>query len=131
MSTLTRYCLLQLPGLLLLATALWWAQHLGYLPAPWAVGLWLTWITKDALMYPLTRQVLEPTTVAGVRAMHGQTGRVLRSLNPEGLVQIGNERWLARSADDSTLPPDCVVTVIGSAGLQLIVTPSVKRTTAD
>ncbi len=131
MSTPLRYILLQLPGLAFLVTVLWWAHHLGYLPFGVAIGIATAWVIKDVAMYPLTRRVLAPGSTPGVRGLHGRRGRVLRTLNPEGLILIGHERWLARSAGEQTLQAGLIVTVIGSDGMQLIVTDDPDPAQAD
>ncbi|MBC7543240.1 MAG: nodulation protein NfeD [Candidatus Sericytochromatia bacterium] len=58
----------------------------------------------------------------GMEFMIGQTAEVLTSLDPEGIVLVEGERWVARSTA-APVPPRDKVRIIAIHGLRLTVTP--------
>ncbi|ABI56270.1 NfeD family protein [Alkalilimnicola ehrlichii MLHE-1] len=123
MTPLIRYSLLQLPGLLLIASLGWWAWSSGWVSAGTAVALFLVWLLKDALLYPLYRPALERQVPCGGQALVGRHATVITALHPVGRVRVDGESWRARSAHGEPVPAGRGVRVIDAEGLTLTVEP--------
>lgn len=124
MTPLVRYSLLQIPGLLLIASLGWWAWSSGWVSAGTAAALFLVWLVKDLLLYPLYRPALERQVPYGARALVGRCATVTTAVQPVGRVQIGGENWRARSAHGPPIPVGQRVRVIDAEGLTLMVEPA-------
>jgi len=121
MDTLFRYCLLQVPGLLFLSVLVGLALHRGWIGVTTAgliVGLWLL---KDAALYRFYRPSLEDGPRLATGLLIGQSGEVIRTLSPVGLVWIGGESWTAHTPDNATIEVGRRIRVVAASGLTLIV----------
>lgn len=63
---------------------------------------------------------LQPTT--GREGMIGQTARVVRDLDPEGMILIMGERWNAFTTDKHTIPAGQDVEIVEFKGMRIKVT---------
>ncbi|MCC5858829.1 MAG: NfeD family protein [Ectothiorhodospiraceae bacterium] len=123
MGTLIRYTLLQIPGLVLAAALLWWGVSLGWLRLHAALVLFLLWLLKDILLYPLYRPALERRVPHGARALVGRSATVSVGLNPVGRVRVASESWRARCRGGEPVPAGRRVRVVDARDLMLIVEP--------
>lgn len=57
-----------------------------------------------------------------IEAMIGRSGRTTTPLIPEGIVQVGTERWKARAI--SSIDKNEEIVVVDTEGLTLVVTRS-------
>jgi membrane protein implicated in regulation of membrane protease activity len=101
-STLTRYWLLQIPGWILLIVILAASNEWFGLPAWMGLLIFLLWVVKDALLYPILKRGYESATPAGTQRLVSLTGVAKQDLNPEGFVLVNGELWkaVADPADD-------------------------------
>lgn len=116
-----RYSLVQIPGLLgigalavVCVTQGWFALH-------WGVALFLAWLAKDLLLYPLVRRSFIRRAADAHLPQPGELVTVERALSPEGFVRIGPEIWKARTEDHSTVPVGASVCIISRKGIFLTV----------
>lgn len=102
MSTLTRYWLLQIPGWILLIVVLLAANERFDLPAWMGLLIFLLWVVKDAVLYPILKTGYESAPPTGTQRLVGLAGIAKQDLNPEGYVLVNSELWKAQadSADD-------------------------------
>lgn len=117
-----RYLLLQVPGWLGIVVGGAVLVEIGALS--WAVviaGL-VGWMLKDLALYPLLRPHLLSTRGEPTVELLGRAATVVTTLAPEGYVQLGNERWRARSAKGVRVEIGREVRVIEADGLTLTVT---------
>ncbi len=98
---LWRYIRFQIPvnlGLLVL----WLASFgLEFLPTKWIGFTLLFWLIKDALLYPFLWRSYDTHQQERPAPMQGQTGIVIRDLNPEGVIRVRGEYWNARVMDEN------------------------------
>ncbi len=121
-TTLTRYCLFQIPGVVIAAALAWAAAHWFSVPI-WAGILAVAiWIAKDVALYPILKAAYEAGGPSGPESMIGSVGTVTEGLNPSGFIRIGPELWCAKSA--APLAEGQLVRVIGCAGMTMLVEPS-------
>ena len=120
-ATVAKYAVLQLPGLLLvgagLSLAVWWLD----LSVSVALGLWALWIVKDVAMFPIVRVAYEPRDHEPGEDLIGATGSAISLIDREGWIQLGPERWRARSR--TPIPDGAPVRVVAIDGLTLEVEP--------
>ncbi len=95
MSTLTRYWLLQIPGLILVILALGAAGKWFDLPASMGLLIFLLWVVKDAALYPILKPGYESAATAGTQRLVGMAGVTKQDLNPDGYVFVNGEWWKA------------------------------------
>lgn len=106
----------------LAAVMLWLLPQIGVHLPPWAVTLVMAgWAAVAIIIYRIGSRALNRKPVSGLGSMVGNRGRVVKPLDPHGLVRIGGELWEAESASGH-LDVDEEVTVIGQDGLKLTVT---------
>lgn len=122
MRTLIRYCLLQLPGTVLVGVilyVLWAADVIGTGLASALFGLV---VLKDALLYPLYRPVLEkPLPPVGAQALVGERATARTDIAGQGLVHVRGELWQAHTGDGTLIPAGAPVTIVAARGLRLTV----------
>ena len=99
MRTFTRYALFQIPGLTLTGIVLGTAVSWWELPVGAAAGLFLLWVIKDFAMYPFVKAGYQAGGKTALEELVGRQGVVRQELAPEGIVQVGNELWMARTLD--------------------------------
>jgi membrane-bound ClpP family serine protease len=59
----------------------------------------ILYVMKDFLIYPYVRAAYENRPHDAGESVVGAPARVLVTLDPDGWVQIGSERWRARQAE--------------------------------
>ena len=117
-----RYALFQAPGwafaaLALLALTKWFG-----LPLWAASGLFVVWVVKDILLYPLVRTAYECDVKTGVEQLAGEKGVTQEWLVPCGMVRVRGELWQAEAApDDQRIEPNTEIRITGARGMVLIV----------
>jgi membrane-bound ClpP family serine protease len=87
------------------------------------IVLMVVWAVIAILNYQAGSRALNRQPVAGLGTMIGSRGRVVKPLQPKGLIKVGGELWQAKSVD-MNIENDNEVTVIGQDGKTLIVHPS-------
>lgn len=109
-----------------------------------AVGLWLlpkidvrlplfalilimlAWAGFAVFTYRMGTRALKKKPEGGLSDMLGMRGRVVKRLDPEGMVRIKGELWKAKSAGRKIGTGE-EVTVVGQKGLKLIVEREGRR----
>ena len=113
------YSLLQLPGIMFLGVILVVALEKGWVTGFTALIIFLAWIVKDVLLYPLYRNALSPGSQNVIARLYGSTALVIKPLNPEGQVALRGEIWRAVSLDGRHVESGASVVVEGNKGLTL------------
>ena len=93
------------------------------IPLAVLIVLMVAWAAVAVVVYQAGSYALRRKPVAGLGTMVGSKGRVVKPLEPEGLVRIGAELWRAKSDGMEIAVGDDVV-VIKKDGSKLIVHPS-------
>lgn len=119
-----KYWLIQLPGAICIALALYLVHRQGWIAPGWLAVLFALWVAKDAVLYPLTRDAYRSDNA---RAGHlpGSVGIVHRRLAPRGTVRLDGALWQARLASPEEPPVEVgtAIRVREIRGLVLIVEP--------
>lgn len=120
----TRYILLQVPGIIIFSIAVFAGVSVAGI-SHWYTGLAvMLWIIKDIIMFPLTWKSYSPHNPHGVDALLGSKGTV-QSVSEESIyVRIGMELWKARCPGYEGINPGDRVEVTGNNGLELIIKPA-------
>ena len=90
--------------------------------------LWLlivvmaAWVTLAVFAYRMGSRALKKKPLMGLPSVVGGRGTVVRALEPEGLIRIGNELWTARTGGE-TIDVGEEVVVVGQDRTRLIVRP--------
>ncbi|MBI2999564.1 MAG: NfeD family protein [Deltaproteobacteria bacterium] len=123
MSTPVKYLLFQLPGWVLAAVILSGLRYWTAIPAWVALGLFVLWVAKDLVMYPLLRTAYESGVKTGAERLIGARGVAQDELSPRGYVRVRGELWQAEvEPSDDPLAPGSPVKVLAAEGMTLIVT---------
>ena len=123
MQTAVRYWLIQAPATLGVALLLHWGHRSGWIPGVWVAGLLLAWVTKDALMYGVTKDAY---SAENARLGHpvGELGTVRQPLAPRGTVWLDGAIWKAELAGSfAAADRGARVRVMKVRGLLLVVEP--------
>lgn len=105
----------------LVVVVLWGLPELGiHIPLAGLIALMVAWGVISVIVYRVGSQALRRKALAGLPAMVGTKGRVVRQLAPKGLVRIKGELWEAMSSGANVDVGEEVV-VMGQDGLRLIV----------
>lgn len=123
MRILLRYCLFQIPGIMLGGIAIFLLWHWKVLNTAWALTLFGLWVLKDVLLYPYSKPALEDPPPTGSQALISCKGLVRTDVRWRGLVEVQGERWQARSQDGSLIRAGTRVQVVDAQGLLLVVVP--------
>lgn len=99
MPTVVRYLVFQLPSWALVLAVAWSLDTWTELPRWLLVAGCGLFVAKDVVLYPFVRAAYEHTPHDPGQHLAGALGRVVVALEPEGWVEIGAERWRARSPD--------------------------------
>ncbi|WP_200191463.1 NfeD family protein [Halorhodospira abdelmalekii] len=120
-----RYWLIQLPGLLLIGVLASIAASFGLIDASTAVLLFLLWLVKDLVLYPVFIRTEGLHYPMGRDALIGAQAEVVRPIEPEGSgqVRVHGELWQARSVDGRRFGSGQLVEIFGVDGLTLFVKP--------
>ena len=90
------------------------------IPLAWLIVIMIAWAAVAVLTYRAGSRALRRKPVTGLEALIGSKCRVVKTLDPEGMVRIGSEHWRAKS-DDMEIAVGQEVTVVGQDGGKLIV----------
>jgi membrane-bound ClpP family serine protease len=106
---------------LILGLLLWGLPKLGIdIPIPVIVILMVIFALYAITTFRLGTRILKLKPLAGLTDMTSMEGRVVKTLNPAGLVRIGGEIWKAQSAI-GTVEAGVDVIVLAQNGLKLTV----------
>lgn len=123
MSTPVKYLLFQLPGWVLAAVILAVLRYWAGIPGWVALGVFVLWVIKDLVMYPLLRTAYESGVKTGADRLIGARGVAQGELSPRGYVRVRGELWQAEvKPSDGPVPPGGRVKVLAAEGMTLIVT---------
>jgi membrane-bound serine protease (ClpP class) len=87
------------------------------------IVLMVVWVAIAILNYQAGSRALKRQPVVGLGTMIGSRGRVVKPLQPEGLIKVGGELWQAKSVNMNMDSGDEII-VVGQDGKTLIVHPS-------
>ena len=122
MRTFERYLLIQLPGWIVAGALLTGAWMGGWIGGALAVGLFLGWVGKDVLLYPLLKRSYEARVPTGPERLVGRLLRARTPLAPRGYVVADGELWRAELVPGSPPVSDgATVLVRHHRGLTLLV----------
>lgn len=108
----------------ILVIALWGLPQIGIKIPMWGLILiMVAWAGYSIYTFQMGTRALKREQVVGWPNMIGTEGRVVSPLNPEGLVRIKGELWVAKS-DTDRLEPGEEVIVVGQERLKLVVSGS-------
>jgi membrane-bound ClpP family serine protease len=93
------------------------------IPIAALIALMIGWAFIAVIIYRAGSRALRRKPVSGLEAIIGSKGKVVKTLDPEGLIRVGTELWRARSAGNS-IDVGQEVTIVGQEGIKLIVRPS-------
>ncbi|MCJ7763676.1 MAG: NfeD family protein [Dehalococcoidales bacterium] len=93
-----------------------------HLPLAVLIALMIGWAVVAVIVYRAGSHALRVKPMAGPEAIIGMKGKVVRPLDPDGLIKIGGELWRAKSAG-SSIDIGEKVTVVERNGTMLIVHP--------
>ncbi len=100
---------------------LWGLPQIGVqIPLVGLIALMVAWAVFSIFTYRMGSKALRKKPVDGLPEMVGCTGKVASPLDPNGLIKIRNELWVAKS-EDMRLETGEKVTVVEQDGLKLTV----------
>lgn len=86
------------------------------------VGLCVLWMSKDFILFPFVWRAYDWDSREYPNPMIGMCGMVSERIDPEGLVRVRGELWMARlSGEGHAIEKGESVTVVGMDGLTLLV----------
>ncbi|WP_456394920.1 NfeD family protein [Thermococcus sp.] len=91
-----------------------------HIPVKTVLLLLAVLIGKDIIAAPRIWKDFERKVGVGIETLIGREATVIRELNPEGTVKIGNEFWNARCINGSARPGERV-RVVNAQGTKLLV----------
>lgn len=117
-----KYALFQVPGWVAAAIVLLGLVEWFSLP-PWAAsGLFVLWVIKDIVLYPIVRTAYESDVKTGVEQLVGEKGVAQEGLDPHGMVRVRGELWRAEAEPrEQHIEPNSKIKVTAARGLTLIV----------
>jgi len=100
---------------------LWGLPQLGIeIPLAGLIAMMVVWGAYAVITYRISSRALGKKPEVGLPDMVGSKGEVVSLLEPEGLVRIKGELWIAKSAR-GRIDTGEEVTVAGQDGLKLVV----------
>ena len=90
------------------------------LPFSVLVGIMVAWAAFSVSLFVFTTQTLKKQVPVGLPSMIGTSGKAASSLEPEGMVRIKGELWVATSAGGDIAAGENIE-VVGEDGLKLVV----------
>ncbi len=96
-STLQRYLLFQIPGLLLAAVVVTGAVT--YFETRWELGAaaMVLLVVKDLALYPVMRHAFIDQTHVGIETLVGANAIVSKAVAPDGYVKVRGALWRAEA----------------------------------
>ena len=119
-----RYVLLQIPGWTIVAIILVGLWQWEILPS-WAAALvFVSWVVKDILLYPVFRTAYDADEKSGLQALVGARGVAEGDLKPDGFVRVRGELWKAiANTNNKRICSGARVEIVGAEGMKLRVRP--------
>jgi membrane-bound ClpP family serine protease len=90
------------------------------LPFPVLVGIMVAWAAFAISLFVFTTRTLKRQVPVGLPSMIGTKGKAASSLDPEGMVRIKGELWVATAAEGDISEGENIE-VVGEDGLKLVV----------
>jgi membrane protein implicated in regulation of membrane protease activity len=120
----------QLPGWLVAVAAALLLHRWDALPVWASVALVVSWMVKDAALYPFLRASYEPDTRRAIERLVGLGGVAVEPLTPRGYVRVRGELWLASATiNNVVIARGRAVTVDAVRGTILLVRPNLTMPT--
>ena len=121
-----RYVLFQIPGIVAAGIFLLILSRVYPMPLWVPALLFLCWIAKDALLFPILWPSYEPPGAPEEgHSLVGEIGRVVDPLAPRGRIQVRGEMWHAELHESRlNAERDQAVRILRLKGLTLIVEPT-------
>lgn len=94
-----------------------------YIPLAGLIAIMVAWGVFSVFTYRLGSRALMKKPVISLPDMVNSKGKVASPLDPEGLVRIKGELWIAKS-ESGRVETGEEVTVVGQEGLKLVVRKS-------
>lgn len=91
-----------------------------HIPLAGLIAMMVAWGAFSVFTYQMGSRALRRKPVIPLLPMIGSRGKVVSPLDPEGLIKIKGELWVAKSAGER-MDTGEEVTVVGQNGLKLIV----------
>jgi membrane-bound ClpP family serine protease len=105
----------------LVVIVLWGLPQLDiHIPLAALIAVMVAWAAFAVFTYRKGTRALGKKPVIDLLPMVGSKGEVVSPLDPEGVIKIKGERWIAKSVR-GRLDTGEEVTVVGQEGLKLIV----------
>ena len=105
----------------LAVVVLWGLPQLDiHIPLAALIAVMVAWAAFSVFTYRKGTRALRKKPVIDLLPMVGSKGEVVSPLDPEGVIKIKGERWIAKSVR-GRLDTGEEVTVVGQEGLKLIV----------
>jgi len=105
----------------LVALVLWGLPQLGiHIPLAGLIAMMVAWGAYAIITYRMGSRALRRKPVIDLLPMIGSRGKVVSPLDPEGLIRIKGELWVAKSAGGRINAGE-EVAVAGQEGLKLVV----------
>jgi membrane protein implicated in regulation of membrane protease activity len=112
--------LLQIPAWTIVAMILVGLLHWEILP-PWAAALiFVAWMVKDILLYPVFRSAYDAEERTGLQALVGVKGVAESDLKPDGFVRVRGELWRAvANPNNKIILSGTRVEIVSAEGMKL------------
>ena len=119
---LLRYVAFQLPELAIVGCVLTIGRQWGAFSGRAAILIFVLWIAKDVLMFPITRAAYAPGDGRSTREILGAVGVAHEGLEDDAYVRFGSELWRARRVPGCLpIAPGQLVRVVALEGLTVLV----------
>jgi len=108
----------------LVVIVLWGLPQIGVqIPLAGLIALMVAWLAFSVFTYRMGSRALKRKPLDGLPDMVDSKGKVVTPLVPEGLIKIGGELWVAKSAGRRIDAGEEII-VVGQDGLKLVVRKS-------
>jgi membrane-bound ClpP family serine protease len=105
----------------IVAIVLWGLPSIGInIPWPGLIAVMLAWLGWAVFTYWMGSRALRQKSLVSLSDMVGTKGTAVNRLDPDGLVKIKGELWVAKSAAGA-IEKDREVVVMAQEGLRLVV----------
>jgi membrane-bound ClpP family serine protease len=105
----------------IVATVLWGLPSIGInIPWPGLIVVMLAWLGWAVFTYQMGSRALRQKPLVSLSSMVGSKGTAVSPLDPDGLVKIKGELWVAKSATGA-IEKGREVVVVAQEGLKLVV----------
>lgn len=120
------YWLIQLPGLILVASLAGLAANYELISNTTAILIFILWFIKELILYPVFVRTMWIYYPMGRDALLGCQGEVVSEITPEkpGQIRVSGEIWTARSVDNRSHKPGEAIVIFGVDGLTVFIKPA-------